>query len=82
MFGFRNELDWIGRSAVGSCETTIKELERMQSDRARKPYVPPAATKQTPEQAIKFVMDRTKCSEQEAKDLLESLRKEKKQDAA
>ena len=54
----------------------------MQSHRARKPYSPPAATKLTPEQAIKFVMDRTKCSEQEAKDLLESLRKEKKQDAA
>jgi len=53
----------------------------MQSDRARKPYAPPAATKLTPRQAIKYVMDRTTCTEQEAKDLLESLRKEKKQDA-
>ena len=82
MFGFRNKLDWIGRSGVGSCETTVKEQERMQSHRARKPYSPPAATKLTPEQAIKLVMDRTKCTEQEAKDLLESLRQETKQDAA
>jgi hypothetical protein len=82
MFGFRNKVDWIGRSGMESCETTVREQERMQSHRARKPYPPPAATKLTPQQAIKFVMDRTKCTEQEAKDLLESLRKEKKQDAA
>jgi hypothetical protein len=82
MFGFRNKIDWIRRTGMGSSETAEKEQDRMQSHHARKPYSPPAATKLTPEQAIKFVMDRTKCTEKEAKDLLESLRKEKKQDAA
>lgn len=48
----------------------------------KKKYSPPTITKLTQQQAIKLVMDRMKCTEQEAKDLLESLRKELKQDAA
>jgi hypothetical protein len=45
----------------------------------KKTYSPPTATKRTPEEAINLVMDRLKCTEQEANDLLDSLRKELQQ---
>jgi hypothetical protein len=51
----------------------------------KKKYSPPKGTKVTQEQAIKLVMDGMKCTEQEAKDLLDSLqeqKKEQKEDAA
>ena len=47
----------------------------------KKKYFPPKATKVTEEQTIRSVMDRMKCTEQEAKDLLDSL-KEQREDAA
>jgi hypothetical protein len=50
-------------------------------DSKKKKYSPPSATKLTHEQAIKLAMDRMKCTEQGARDFLDSL-KEQKQDAA
>jgi hypothetical protein len=48
----------------------------------KKRYSLPTLAKLTQQQAIKLVMDRMQCTEREAKDSLESLRKELKQDAA
>jgi hypothetical protein len=45
----------------------------------KKPYPRPAATKVTPEQARQFVANRLNCSDQEAVNLLESLRRELQQ---
>jgi hypothetical protein len=45
----------------------------------KKPYSRLAATKVTSEQAKQFVVDRGNCSDQEATDLLESLRRELQQ---
>ena len=45
----------------------------------KKPYLPPTLTKLTPEQARQFVIDHASCSDQEALDLLESLRREQQQ---
>jgi hypothetical protein len=49
---------------------------RSDSKGKKKPYSPPAVTKLTLEQAKQFVADRTNCSDQEAADILESLRRE------
>jgi hypothetical protein len=49
------------------------------SDSKKKPYSPPTATKVTLEQAKQFVADHSNCSDQEAMDLLESLRREQQQ---
>jgi hypothetical protein len=46
------------------------------SEDKKKPYVRCAATKVTSEQAKEFVTDRANCSDREATDLLESLRRE------
>jgi hypothetical protein len=40
----------------------------------KKPYSPPAVAKLTPEQAKQFVTEQIHCSDQEAINLLESLR--------
>lgn len=42
----------------------------------KKPYSPPKLTKLTAVQVTQFVMDRTDCSNQEAEDFLDSLRRE------
>ena len=49
------------------------------SDSKKKPYSPRTATKVTLEQAKQFVADHSNCSDQEAMDLLESLRREQQQ---
>ncbi|GEM_PF-3417519 len=41
----------------------------------KRPYLPPALTELTGEQAIKLVAERNNCSEQEAAKLVDSLRK-------
>jgi hypothetical protein len=53
----------------------------MQSDSEgeKKSYSPPTVTKLTPEQARQFVKGRTNCSDQEAADFLESMRREQQQ---
>lgn len=45
----------------------------------KRPYSLPTVTKLTPEQAKKVIADRANCSDQEAADLLESLRREQQQ---
>jgi hypothetical protein len=45
----------------------------------KKPYVPPALKKVDTEQARRFVIDHSHCGDQEALDLLESLRREQQQ---
>jgi hypothetical protein len=52
---------------------------QLDSEGKKKPYCPPAVTKLTREQAKQFVADRTNCSDQEAADFLESLRREQRQ---
>jgi len=49
------------------------------SDSKKKPYAPPSVTKLSPELARQFVACRANCSDQEATDLLESLRREQQQ---
>jgi hypothetical protein len=46
------------------------------SEGKKKPYAPPTVTRLPPERAKQFVADRTNCSDQEAADILESLRRE------
>jgi len=46
------------------------------SKRKKKPYSAPAVNKLTEEQGRQFVVDRAQCSDQEAGDFLESLRRE------
>jgi hypothetical protein len=54
----------------------------MQSqDKKKKPYSPPTLTKLTPEQAKKLVADRKNCSEEEAADFLNSLLRQKPNNA-
>ena len=50
-------------------------------DHKKKPYSPPALTELTQEQAIKLVAKRKNCSEEEAAEFLESLRKQPPNDA-
>jgi len=45
----------------------------------KKPYFPPTLKKMTSEQAKRFVIDHSNCSDQEAIELLESLRREQLQ---
>lgn len=42
----------------------------------KKSYSPPTVSKLTEDEAKKFVADRTNCSDEEAQDVLESLREE------
>jgi hypothetical protein len=49
------------------------------SEGKKKRYSPPTVTKHTLEQAKQFVVDRTNCTDQEAVDLLESLRRKQQQ---
>jgi hypothetical protein len=51
------------------------------SEDKKKPYSTPTLTKLTPEQAKKLVVDRKKYSEEEAAELLKSLRKQPPNDA-
>lgn len=55
------------------------ESLRFDSESKRKPYSPPTVTKLTLEQAKQFAADRAHCGDQEAIDLLESLRREHQQ---
>jgi hypothetical protein len=48
-------------------------------DSKKKPYTPPSITKLSPELARQFVACDANCSDQEATDLLESLRREQQQ---
>jgi hypothetical protein len=50
-------------------------------DKRKKSYSSPAVTELTREQAIKLVADRKHCSEEEAANFLDSLRKPKQSDA-
>jgi AmiR/NasT family two-component response regulator len=50
-------------------------------DKKKKPYSPPTLTKLTPEQAKKLVADRKNCSEEEAADFLNSLLRQKPNNA-
>lgn len=50
-------------------------------DNKKKPYSSPTLTELTREQAIKLVADRKHCSEEEAVEFLDSLRKQKQSDA-
>ena len=54
----------------------VHEIMKSDSKGNKKPYAPPTVTKLPPEQAKQFVADRTNCSDQEAADILESLRRE------
>jgi hypothetical protein len=45
----------------------------------KKPYLPPTATKLTPNQAQQFVVNKINGSEEEAADFLESLQKQQGQ---
>jgi len=51
------------------------------SKNKKKPYSPPAVTKLTPEQAKQLVADRKNCSEEEAAEFLQSLRKQQQNDS-
>jgi hypothetical protein len=42
----------------------------------KRPYITPTITKLSPEKANRFIVERTHCSNEEAVDLLESLRRE------
>jgi hypothetical protein len=53
-----------------------KENGRLSSKKKKRPYSPPTMTKLTPEQAKQFVVEHANCSDREAEDLLESLRRE------
>jgi hypothetical protein len=53
-----------------------------QSEGRKKPYSPPCLTKLTLEQARQFAADHAQCSDQEAGDLVESLRRERPQKAS
>jgi hypothetical protein len=48
------------------------------SESKKQPYSPPSVRKLTLEQANQFVASRTNCSDQEAAELLESLRQEQR----
>jgi hypothetical protein len=54
-------------------------MESDAKDRKKKPYSHPTVTKSTLEQAKKFVADRNNCSDQEAADFLELLRRQQQQ---
>jgi hypothetical protein len=43
-------------------------------NKEKKPYIPPAITKIPPERAKQIIAERIHCSDQEAMDLLESMR--------
>ena len=45
----------------------------------KKPYFPPSLRELTPEQAKKIVMERKHCSEEEASELLNSLKQQPQQ---
>ncbi len=81
MFGFRNKKKGAPKANRTYGKLLVTEYEIMQSDSEgkKKPYSPPTITKMTPEQARQYVVDRTNCSEQEAADFLESLRREQQQ---
>jgi len=49
------------------------------SESKKKPYSPPTLTKLSTDQAKQFVASNTNCGDQEATDLLESLRQEQRQ---
>lgn len=51
------------------------------SNSKKKLYSRPIATKLTPEEARQIVAERTNCSDQEAADFLESLRKQQQNEA-
>jgi hypothetical protein len=50
-------------------------------DQTKKPYSSPTVKKLTPEQAKKLVADRNNCSEEEAADFLNALRKQQQNNA-
>ena len=57
--------------------------ERMHSGsdgkKKKRPYIPPTITKLPLEEAKRFIRERTHCSDKEAMDLLDSLRRRQRQ---
>jgi hypothetical protein len=51
------------------------------SEKHKRPYFPPELTEVTPEHAKKILKDRANCSDSEAKEIVESLRREQYQKA-
>jgi hypothetical protein len=66
-------LDDKGRRC-GTLSSMKKNYKPVRSTRNRQPYSKPTVTKLTREQAKKVVVDRTGCDDQDAEDLLESMR--------
>jgi hypothetical protein len=60
----------------------MKESKPVDSHGKKRPYSSPAVTKLTTQQAEDIVKDRTNCSEQEAGEFVESLRREQYQKAS
>jgi hypothetical protein len=54
----------------------MKQDNRQLDFKSKRPYLPPAVTKLTPEQAKQFVAEHIHCSDQEAANFLDSLRQE------
>ena len=55
--------------------------DRKTGPQKKKKYSPPTATKLTQQQALKLVMERMNCTEQQARNFLDSI-KEQSRDAA
>jgi hypothetical protein len=83
VFGFRNKNkkevkgDW-DRGRL-TCKKRSEKIMQSNSGSKKMPYRPPVVAKVTPEQARQFVANRVNWSDQEAANLLESLRRELKQ---
>ena len=56
-----------------------KESGHLSSKKKKRPYPLPTVTKLTPEQAKQFVVEHANCSDREATDLLEAMRREQQQ---
>jgi hypothetical protein len=78
VFGIRNRTTRVAQGELELWHTKVKVYKIMKPDSKakKKPYSPPTVAKLTPEQAKQFVAHRTNCSDQEAADFLESLRRE------
>jgi hypothetical protein len=77
VFGFRNKPTGSVHAELFSVILPgMKESKPVDSRGEKRPYSSPAVTKLTPEQAADNVKDRTNCSEQEAKEFVESLREQ------
>lgn len=80
-FGICNKNTGVAKANwnYGKLPVRVHEIIKSDSKGKKKPYSTPTVTKLTPEQAKQFVVERTNCSDQEAADVLESLRREQQQ---